>query len=150
MKQLSRLSFLLALVFGAAVAFGADAKPNFSGTWKLNVAKSEMGGAPVEALTLEVDHKDPVLTYTAKGTAAGQPFEETVTLTTDGKPARDGQGTVTVHWEGNVLLAEGADDWGKPSYTATLTLADDGKSFTRVLVVKGDNPQNRRELYEKQ
>ena len=91
-----------------------------------------------------------MLTYTAKGTAGGQPFEETVTVTTDGKPARDGQGTIQIHWEGNTLVAEGADSWGKPSYKATLTLAEDGKSFTRVFVMKGDSPQNRHEIYEKQ
>jgi hypothetical protein len=46
----------------AALAIAAPAKPNFSGTWRLNKAKSNYG--PVSALNRmerKIVHEDPIL-----------------------------------------------------------------------------------------
>lgn len=149
MKILLTLSVLLSL---AIPGFSADKKPDFSGTWKLNVAKSEMAGSPVESLVVDVDHKDPVFKYTAKGSAGGQDFEETETFYTDGRPSEDSHGaTVTAHWEGAMLVSEGKDNSGQVLFTSQATLSDDGKTITRILIQKGPgDSQSRRELYEKQ
>jgi hypothetical protein len=149
MQTTSRLFSLAAVLLGAVALFGAD-HPNFTGTWKLNVNKSEMGSNGVTALVVDVNHKDPVFTYTARGSAGGQDFEQTETLTTDGKPSRDSQGAnVTCHWEGASLVGEGKGDDGTVLYKLRLTLSDDGKSITRVFT-QGDDPQPRHEIYEKQ
>ena len=42
MKNISRLICFVVVLLGSAVLFAAD-HPNFSGKWKLNVAKSDMG-----------------------------------------------------------------------------------------------------------
>ena len=149
MKTLLTLSVLLCL---AIPGFSADKKPDFSGTWKLNLTKSDMAGVPVESLLVDVDHKDPVLKYTARGTANGQDFEETETLYTDGRPSQDSQGAaLTAHWDGETLVSEAKDNSGQVLYTAELTLSDDGKTITRILIQKGPgDAQSRRELYEKQ
>jgi hypothetical protein len=149
MHNKSRLFSLAAVLFWVAALFGAD-HPNFSGKWKLNVDKSDMGTTGVTALIVDVSHKDPVITYTVRGTAGGQDFEQTETFTTDGKPSRDSQGAnVTSHWEGAALVGQGTGDDGTVLYTLRLTLSEDGKSITRVFTQK-DDPQPRHEIYEKQ
>jgi len=146
MKTMAKLS--LAFLLLAAAAF-AQTHPNFSGTWKLNAEKSDTGSSGVSALTVDVNHKDPLLSYTVKGTAGGQDFEESESMTTDGKPSRDSHGaTVKAHWEGATLVAEGSGDDGSMVYTARITLADDGKTFIRIFKQAGDT--ERHELYEKQ
>jgi len=149
MQNKSKLFSLAALLLGAVALF-ASCHPNFSGKWKLNVDKSDMGPAGVTALVVDVNHKGPVFTYTARGSAGGQDFEQTETFTTDGKPSRDSQGaSVTCHWEGATLVGEGTGDDGSVLYKLRLTLSDDGKSITRVFM-QGDDPKPRHEIYEKQ
>lgn len=149
MKHLCRLLCLAVAVLGASAVFAAD-HPNFSGKWKLNIEKSEMGSTGLTALLVDVDHKDPVFTYTARGSTGGQDFEQTETFTTDGKVSRDSQGAnVKAHWEGAALVAEGTGDDGSMLYKARLTLSEDGKSITRVFTQRED-PQPRHEVYEKQ
>ena len=87
MKNVAKLCLHLSLLIAAA-AFAAETQPNFTGTWKLNVAKSEMGTSAVTELVADVDHKDPVFKYTAKGMASGQAFEVTETINTDGTRLR--------------------------------------------------------------
>ena len=148
MNNLAKLFLSLSLF--AAAALSAQTQPNFTGTWKLNTVKSELGTGGVTALVVDFDHKDPVLKYTAKGTAGGQDFEQTETITTDGKTSRDSQGiNVKAHWDGTTLVAEGTGDDGSMTYISRLTLADDGKTITRV-VTQRDDPKPHHELYEKQ
>ena len=149
MKTTLRLFLALTTLFAAASLFAAE-HPNLSGKWKLNVARSETGSAGPTELVVDIDHKDPVLTYTAKGNAGGQDFEETETITTDGKPTRDSHGaTVTAHWDGATLVAEATGDDGTHLYMARLTLSEDGKTINRVVTQQGDL-QPRHEIYEKQ
>jgi len=149
MKNTYRLFCVLTLLFAAVALFGED-HPNFTGTWKLNVQKSETGGSGVTELVVDVDHKDPVFKYTVKGSAGGQQFEESETFTTDGKPSRDSHGIlVKTTWDGPSLVAVGTADDGSMVYLSKLTLSEDGKTIARVFTQK-DNPQQRHEIYEKQ
>ena len=149
MKNTARLFCLLFTLLMAAASFG-EQHPNFSGTWKLNVNRSETGSSGVTVLTVKVDHKDPALNYTVSGTAGGQDFEETEALTTDGKTSRDSHGiNVKAHWEDTTLVAEGTGDDGNMIFLAKLTLSADGRTMTRV-VTQRDAPQPRHEIYEKQ
>lgn len=53
------------------VAGAAWAAPNFSGNWKLNASKSELGQMPVpDQWEMAIEHKDPELKVTT--TMAGQ------------------------------------------------------------------------------
>jgi hypothetical protein len=81
MKAIALL--VLALPFAAPAQ---DAKPNFSGTWELQVAQSDFGPLPgPESLTNVVDHREPKvkITSTAK-TAEGDRVTELL-YTTDGE-----------------------------------------------------------------
>jgi hypothetical protein len=151
MNHPSRLLLPL-LVFASASILSAATKPNFTGTWKLNVAKSDLGGAPIDALVVEVEHKEPVFRYAAKGTAGGQPFEEQESLTTDGKPGQDARGaTVVTKWDGEALVTQASAGDGSPLYESRLSMGTDGKTIVRVFVLKSaDGSQTRREMYERQ
>jgi hypothetical protein len=151
MNKPSRLLLPL-FILASAIFVSAATKPNFSGTWKLNIAKSDLGGAPIEALVVEVEHKEPVFKYVVKGSANGQPFQEQELLTTDGKPGQDSHGaTVTTKWEGDSLITQASSGDGSPLYESRISLAADRKTITRVFVLKTtDRSQTRRELYEKQ
>ena len=151
MKTSSRTLAFATLIF-AVVLVAAESKPNFSGTWQLNVGESNLDGAPLTNLLVVVEHKEPVFKYTAKGTADGQDFEETETITTDGKPGTDSHGgTVRSHWEGTMLVSESTGSDGSTLYEARLTISEDGKTITRDFVRKSpDDPQKRHEIYEKQ
>lgn len=146
----SRKLFLLLPILFSTVALLAQNHPNFTGTWKLNVAKSEMGSSGVTELVIEVDHKDPVLKYVVRGIAGGQPFEESETFTTDGKASRDSHGAnVQASWDGADLVAVGTADDKSMLFLVRLTLSSDGRTFTRVFTQKED-PEKRHEIYEKQ
>jgi len=147
MKNVAKLCLHLSLLIAAA-AFAAETQPNFTGTWKLNVAKSEMGTSAVTELVADVDHEDPVFKYTAKGMASGQAFEVTETINTDGNPSQDSQGaTVKAHWEGATLVAEATGADGSTLYVARLSMSADGKTITRVLT---QDSRIQHEIFEKQ
>jgi hypothetical protein len=149
MNNLAKLLFFLSVVI-TAVAVSAQTHPNFSGKWKLNVEKSEMGMDGVTALTVDVDHKDPVLSYTVRGIAGGQPFEQTESFTTDGKSSKDSQGNnVKCEWDGAALVVQGTADDGSWVFLARLTLSEDGKTMVRAFSQK-DDPKLKHQVFEKQ
>ncbi|MBV9181978.1 MAG: hypothetical protein JO356_11765 [Acidobacteria bacterium] len=145
-----RKLFLLSTIFLPTLALVAQGHPNFTGTWKLDVAKSEMGSGGPTKLVVVVDHKDPVFKYLVQGIAAGGQFEESETFTTDGKTSRDSHGVnVKASWDGAELVAVGTADDGSMVYLSRLTLSPDGKTITRVFTQKNDR-ELRHEIYEKQ
>jgi hypothetical protein len=143
--------FLLLAAVLAPMAILAASKPDFTGTWKLNVDKSDLGGAPLTAVTVQIQHKDPEFKYTAKATVNGQDFDESETFTTDGKPRQDSRGsTMTAHWDGAVLVSDVTGPDGNPAYTSRVNLSEDGKTCTRDYVPADDQTPKRHEVYEKQ
>jgi len=91
MKKLSFKKMLYALLIPSVVLFSfttfAD-RANFSGDWKLDESKSELGdfGGRV-ARSIKADQKDNDITIakTSPGFNGGDPVTTTVTLTYDGK-----------------------------------------------------------------
>ncbi|HKW16183.1 MAG TPA: hypothetical protein VJO35_01615 [Terriglobales bacterium] len=146
--QTSRRLFLLSPLLFSAIALVAQNHPNFTGTWKLNVAKSDTAG--VTELVVDVDHRDPALKYVVRGKADGQPFEEKESFTTDGKVSRDSHDVnVEANWDGADLVIVGTADDKSMVYLVRLSLSNDGKTISRVFTYK-DDPQQRHEIYEKQ
>ena len=149
----SKRSFIIStlLVLGLVVTGLAQTKPNFTGTWKLNVAKSDNDESLPQNLVATVDHKDPVLSYTVKGSANGQEINDTETLRTDGTPTKSSNDiTIVGHWDGPNLVLEGTAPDQSPVFEVHLSLSDDGKTITRLVVRKNSNQQQtRREIYDK-
>ena len=87
-RKLSML--LVAPAIFMSFTFNAD-KANFSGEWKLNEGKSELGefGARFTATAIKVDQKESDITIarTTPGFNGGDPVTTSLTLTFDGKVA---------------------------------------------------------------
>ena len=139
------------LTMGLATVLSAQTKPNFTGTWKLNVAKSDAQDDGPQTLVVTVDHKDPVFTYTVKGTAGGQEINETATLRTDGTPTKGPNDiTFVCHWDGPTLILAGTASDQSPVFEAHLSLSADGKTISRTAIrMNGNQQQTRHEIYDK-
>jgi hypothetical protein len=129
-KKCFTLSALLAMTFLAAQA---QAGANFTGVWKLNLAKSEYGPVPQpDAMTRTINHNDPSLqisTYT-KG-AAGEVTTE-LKYTTDGKPAENKGSKGSAKWDGDKLVVDSVRDYqgAELKLHDVWTLSTDGKTLT--------------------
>jgi hypothetical protein len=120
-----------------AASLAAQSKPNFSGTWKLNVSKSDFGPLPgPDSRTDVIEHNDPVLKVntSAEGAQGKQNF--TLTYTTDGKEVMNKQGQrdikSTVVWDGSNLVLNSKFSFNDNDVTVknVWTLSADGKTLT--------------------
>lgn len=143
---------LVAIAAVSALTLSGATKPDFTGKWKLNVAKSDLGGQPIKELIIDIDHKEPLLKYTATGSTGEQEFSETAEVRTDGTPTRGENGITTkVHWDGSVMVVEFSNEEAGFSGVARTKLSADGKTYERDMVTKSrDGEQKRHEIYEKQ
>lgn len=119
------------------VAALAQAAPNFSGEWKMNIAKSDFGAFPApELLTRSIKHTDPALQYSTHQKGASGDVTTEIKYTTDGKPCvnkingADARGTAK--WQGGTLIIESERDFQGVQIKSkeTWTLAEGGKSLT--------------------
>lgn len=133
-RKLLLIVFLIAL---PVVSAFAQQKPDFSGTWKLNVAKTDFGALPgPDSRTDVITHKDPSLTddVTAEGSQGKQQY--TVKYTTDGKDVTNQIGPLeiksTLKWEGNNLVVSSKFAYNEADVNAQATwaLSADGKTIT--------------------
>lgn len=103
------------ICFLSAPASAQNAKPNFTGTWSLDVAKSDFGQfPPPESVVQVIDHKEPNLRITTTTKPANQdPVTNVLNLTTDGKEAtnkirmmgNEHEVKSTVKWDDQKLAA---------------------------------------------
>ena len=142
-----------ALVFLAAVALAcAQPKPDFSGTWKQDNAKSQFAGQPAPiAVTDIVTHKEPDLHLTQ--TVVG-PQGDSITSEHDYSTAgqertgasRNYTERNTVKWEGSSLVFTSTRDYkGRQAVIRERwTLLEDGRSIRKerfTPVAKGELKQ---------
>ena len=103
-----------ALVFLlAAPAVSQTAKPDFSGTWTLDVGKSDFGQAPPpQSLVHVVEHKEPALKISSTQVTEQGDVTNVRSITTDGKENTNtmrAMGTEqeiksNTAWDGNKLV----------------------------------------------
>jgi hypothetical protein len=134
--------------------------PDLSGTWNLDVAKSNFGQGqgPTSEVDNIIESSDTMKVVTAqKGGMMGD-MNTTETFTTDGKPSSwsgmgDSKVTGTAHWEGDKLIVNAKTDFqGSPvTINDTYSLSPDGKTLTRVThVATGMGNFDTTSVYEKQ
>ena len=147
----------LALVGFTGTLFAADA---FTGTWKLNVAKSKVTpGTEVKELTVVVAEQGENLVVTVKGTLGdGTPISVKYAFPmkggalsyTEGAPTTGATAT-TKRVNANTLDGTSSLN-GKEIASSHSVVSADGKTLTRT--VKGmdaqGNPYQNTEVYEKQ
>lgn len=141
------LSVGLALVL-ATVASAQAPGPNFSGTWVVDLTKSDFGPMPPpESVVLVVEHKEPNLKVTVTQRSAGSEVTNVRLVTTDGKdnsnkmrtPDGETQDVIsTTKWTGSALAT--AYKVNAQGMTVDITdsweLSDGGKVLTASRSVK--------------
>jgi hypothetical protein len=136
MKRTARGTALLIASCFAALGV-ASAAPDFTGNWKMNVAKSEFGPIPApEILTRTIQHHDPSLEYKTYQKGAQGEVTTEIKYSTDGKPSvnkvQDSDSKGSAHWQGTTLIIESSRDFQGMQIGSkeTWTLSDGGKTLT--------------------
>lgn len=134
---------LVVLCIATSPAFGQTAKPNFSGRWELDKAKSDFGSGPVpKDIFVQIDQKGKSVVVTTTFVTPNGEIENPEKLRTDGAPTtnmiRGHELTMTTHWQGDSLVTIIRDPHGVELSTETRTLAKDGRVMTTT-VVSGDS-----------
>ena len=130
-----------------AISTAAQGLPNFTGTWTLDVAKSDFGPMPApESIVMVIDHKDPAVKVTTTQKSQMGDASNDSTYTTDGKeninkmrgPGGEQDVKSTTKWDGKTLatartieaqgMSIGIDD--------TWELSADGKVMTLTRQIK--------------
>ena len=99
------------VVLGTVLAlFAGTEKPDFSGRWKLNVEKSDFGGAPgPTSLTSRIEHRGPELKVHSEIAGPQGQYATDYKWFTDGREnvntVRGNEIHATVVWEGAALKA---------------------------------------------
>jgi hypothetical protein len=131
--------FLTAFALLVVVAGAVQAKPNFSGDWKLNVEKSDFGPMPPPTtLTMKVDHTDPEVKVTTAMSGAQGDMTVDATYNTEGKETTNQFGPMqsksTANWEGDDLVVNTKLDANGTEITikGKWTLSADGKTLTQA------------------
>jgi len=122
-----------------AIATSASAKPNFSGTWRLNKAKSNYGPVAAPArMERKIVHEDPMLKMViVQANDEGERTLEQV-YKTDGSPSVNKVGTREItsvaKWDGEVLVI--SSERGDSAQSERWNLSQDGSVLTLVNRIK--------------
>lgn len=140
--MMRRMMLLAAAAAVFSLSLHAAEKPNFTGQWKLNNAKSDFGPMPggPDKFERTIDHKDPNLKMTTVQAFQGQERKNDVEYLIDGKEKTVetpmGPIQVTPVWKGdNLEITVKREIQGNQIKSVeTWSLSEDGK----VLTVKTD------------
>jgi hypothetical protein len=136
-RQTTRL-FSLALFTLALGLVQAQANTDFTGTWKIDMAKSDFGPIPApDSVTMKIAHQDPTLKANVASTGGpnGDMTYDTA-YTTDGKECVNHMGEneikSTLKWDGDDLAIESKGSFGGGEFTAKgrWNVSADGKTLT--------------------
>jgi hypothetical protein len=148
----------LALLTLALGLVQAQAKSDFSGTWKADLGKSDFGPAPPpDTLVMKIAHEDPKMKATIAQTGGQGDLTYDMIYTTDGKecvnhPAGN-EFKSTLQWEGDDLVANTKGSWEGTDFAAKerWTLSDGGKTMIMQRHISaGGNDFDMKLVFEKQ
>ena len=144
---MTHLVLAVLISFIAAPAWAQGAKPDFTGKWSLDAAKSDFGQMPApDSIVQDIEHKEPNLKVTTSIKSAAGDTTNTRTFSTDGKESTNKlsmMGTeqavkTTAKWEGQSLVVVASFDaqGATVQLNDTWTLSPDGKVLTIGRVAK--------------
>jgi hypothetical protein len=129
--------FSVALFTLALGLVQAQAKSDFSGTWKLNTTKSDFGPLPApDSLTEKIAHADPSLKVNIAQTGGTGDRTYDVSYTTDGKECSnqvgDNEFKSTLQWDADDLSISTKGSFSGTDFTSKdrWNLSADGKTLT--------------------
>jgi len=138
-----KLFLLLPLLLLTAAA--QDSKPDFSGAWVMNVAKSDFGPLPpTEAQTNVVEHNDPKLNVKVTAKTAQGELQSELSYTTDGEEnTNEVRGTVRksrTRWDNKELVTEVSfeNQGNRIKIVDRWTLSDGGRILTVTRAIASD------------
>jgi uncharacterized protein (DUF2342 family) len=131
-------NLFLSLLAVAVLAGSQPAKPNFTGEWAMNAAKSSFGAIPPPtSLTRSIKHDEPALAIVEKQEGALGDPTTTRKYVTDGTPTTfESQGTTvstSAKWMDNALVVVSNVEAVGLSFNDNMTLSADGKTMTSVV-----------------
>ena len=151
--------FSLTLLTLALGLVQAQAKTDFSGTWKINMGKSDFGPMPPpDSVTEKITHQDPSLKANV-ATTGGMQGDMTydVNYTTDGKEClnkvADNEFKSTLKWDGDELVIETKGSFGGNDFTSKdrWNLSGDGKILTVTRhITSAMGEADMKEVFDKQ
>jgi hypothetical protein len=126
------------LTFAVLTAGQTGAKPNFTGEWKMNAAKSDFGVVPPPtSITRSIKHDEPALTIVETQNGALGEQSATRKYVTDGTPTTfESQGVSvpsSAKWVDNTLVVVSSVEAVGLSFNDKMTLSPDGKTLTSVV-----------------
>jgi hypothetical protein len=145
MRSLTRavLSLMFVLV---AVPTAAQGVPNLSGTWVMDVSKSDFGMMPAPAGRTDIiDHKEPALVIKRTTMTPNGEVASTLTYAVDGKPYVNKAGgndiSSVLKWEAATLVVVSTVETpnGQATITDRFSVSEDGKVLTqrRAINIQG-------------
>jgi hypothetical protein len=156
-RQTTKLFSLTLLTFALGLV-QAQAKTDFSGTWKLNAAKSDFGPMPAPDSRVEkIIHEDPSIKANIASTGGMGDMTYDVAYTTDGKECvnklGDNEFKSTLKWDGDDLVVDTKGSFGGNDFTSKgrWALSSDGKTLTvtqHISSAMGD--ADMKEVFDKQ
>ena len=154
---MTKRSIAMYLTLLLATAAVAQARPDFTGTWKQNMEKSPTKSSWLKSYVNKIELQDTSLKVVV--TMVGDRGENIYTRTyTIGKEetSQDREGdqfTTTVKWEGNKLVLDTVEKERDGTLTSKeiWTLSDDGKTLTKNIHRSGPRGESdQKYILEKQ
>jgi len=113
-----------------------QARPNFTGVWKLDLHRSELSAAAPDTVTLYIHQNDPDFHLRSTEIRHGKSLAWSVHGRTDGKTLeyknREGTRITHMYWQGEQLVLEVKNDSKRGDQQQTVyrySLADDGRTL---------------------
>jgi hypothetical protein len=134
----------------------AQSKPNFSGLWKMNAARSDFGPIPAPtSIERKITHAEPSLVIVEAQDAGTGAETVTRTYTTDGKgttfPSQGAEVKGMAVWEGNEVVVTSEVEVVMIKFIDRMMLSPDGKTLTSVIkLTSPEGDVNMKVLFEKQ
>lgn len=132
------MTVLFLLVGGCACA---QTKPNFSGTWKLNVPESDYSdkrAAVPDSLVWKLEQRSDRLTLVVEAVRKGQKNGFTADIEIGGPPFESNEaGIIAARWKPPSLLVDtlyNPDNERRASMEEIWTLSDDGRKLIDAVV----------------
>lgn len=134
-----RSVFTLVATLALGISAQAFARPNFSGTWKMNPSKSDYGPVPApEKMERTIKHDDPKLSMVTTQAGPQGEIKTNIAYMTDGTESKNmvqGQEAISVaKWDGDVLTVKSKRQVQgmEITFNERWTLSEDGKVLTIV------------------
>lgn len=161
-RRLAIVTLLASVATIALAQTAAPAKPNFAGTWKLNLQKSDLGQMAPDSETYTVaqtadEVKITIVTagqFSTNYTFAAKLDGTDTPIPADAFPADSPFRILTskAEWQGNSLVITQTSSFqdSKGTLISTYTLSDDGKVLTRATHIKFDQGEfDSKSVYDK-